>query len=78
METKKLKIKKMFAFIATDENGKEWLPSVQDQRGFMFPLFGADRETIDRYKSDAKIIATTTGHKITLVEFSVRTDLEII
>jgi len=79
METKNhlLKIEKMFAFIAKDKDGNESLPAV-GQNGVMWPLVGADWNRIESFRKAAQTIANHSDQIITLVEFSVRKDLETI
>jgi len=69
----------MFAFIAKDKNGDEGIPAWLDTKsGSWFPLVGADWARVDSLKALAKELTKGTDTKITLVEFSVRKDLETI
>ena len=79
METKNHldKIERMFAFIAKDKDGNEGIPAFE-QNGVMWPLVGADWTRIESFRKAAETIANHSGQTITLVEFSVRKDLEII
>jgi hypothetical protein len=74
----KLKIEKMFAFIAIDEEGNEGVTAFQDKRGVWLPLVGADWARVNSLKEIAQEIAKASGQKITLVEFSVRKEIEVL
>lgn len=70
-----LRIDEMFGFIAEDGEG-EGLAAFKTPNGWV-PMVAADAARIDSLKEVAKKIAKTTGKKITLCRFSVRTELEV-
>ncbi len=74
------KIEEMFAYI-THEPGDpddEGLTAVRGSSGVWVPMVGADEERMMSLKLTAQGIANITRQKITLVKFSVRTELETI
>lgn len=77
------KIEVMYAYIShekgdpDDEGVTAFLQGPALMRQWM-PMVGADEARMASLKVMAQGIANTTGQKITLVKFSVRTDLETI
>lgn len=77
------KIEEMYAYIAhekddpDDEGVTAFLQGHPLMRQWM-PMVGADEKRMASLKPMAQSIANTTGQKVTLVKFSVRTDLETI
>jgi len=69
-------IEKMFAFIANDGES-EGLVGAQF-KDTLLPLVAADPERMESLKDVARQIATNTGKDISIVEFSVRTVVEVI
>lgn len=75
------KIEVMYAYIGhekgdpEDEGVTAFLFSVMSQ---WMPMVGADEERMRSLRSMAQKIANTSGQRIKLVKFSVRTDLETI
>lgn len=68
----KLKIEKLYCFIAENEIG-EGVTGFHTGQGWM-PLIGADMKRIDDLIIIAQNIANQTGDKITLCEFTLRTE----
>lgn len=71
-----MKIDKMYAFIATDETG-EGLVAFPGPVG-MLPMVGGDLDKVEQFMGIAQQISNTSGRVITVAEFSVRTDKDII
>ena len=75
------KIEAMYAYIShekgdPDEEGvTAFLPGLSDQ---WVPMVGADEERMASLRPMAQELANASGQTITLVKFSVRTDLETI
>ncbi len=74
------KIDEMYAYIAHEENDPddEGLTAFRGSSGAWLPMVGADEERMMSLKLMAQGIANITRQKITLVKFSVRTELETI
>ncbi len=77
------KIEEMYAYIAHEKGDPddEGLTAIMAPIGGFtqwMPMVGADEARMMSLKEKAQEIANTTGQKITLVVFSVRTDLETI
>ncbi len=74
------KIEEMYAYIAheRDDPADEGLTAFKGSSGAWLPMVGADEKRMTSLKLMAQGIANITGQKITLVKFSVRTDLETI
>lgn len=75
------KIDKMYAYIAHEKGDPNdegvtavFIPAF---RGWL-PMVGADEERMRSLRSQAQTLANSTKQRITLVKFSVRTDLETI
>ena len=75
------KIEALYAYIAHEKGD----PDDEGLTAFMVPVLkqwapmvGADEERMAALKPMAQKLANTTGQKITLVKFSVRTELETI
>ena len=73
------KIEVMYAYIAHEkgDSDDEGVTAFK-LAGVWLPMVGADEARMKSLKSTAQEIANETGQKITLVKFSVRTDLETI
>ncbi len=75
------KIEAMYAYIAhekgdpDDEGVTAFLPGPSAQ---WMPMVGADEKRMASLRPMAQELANATGQRITLVKFSVRTDLETI
>ncbi len=75
------KLEAMYAYIAheigdpDDEGVTAFLPGPSAQ---WVPMVGADEERMASLKPMAQELANATGQRMTLVKFSVRTDLETI
>lgn len=74
--TDKLKIEKLYCFIAEEEAG-EGVTAFHSGHGWI-PMVGADMKRVDDLMDIAQAIADRSGQTITLCEFSVRTELEVI
>lgn len=72
----KLKIDKLFAFIADGTEG-EGIAAYVNEHG-SHPLIGADMKRIDSLRDVAQTIADVSGKEVKLCEFSLRTELEVI
>lgn len=72
----KLKIEKMYAYIAIEPNGNEGITAVLID-DMWCPLVGADKERLEALRPYAQGLSAHHGD-IVLAEFSVRKDLEII
>lgn len=72
-------IEKLWAYIATEEDGGEGVCAFYNQKeDTWMPMIGADEARIRSFKSIAEEIADNTNTPIMLVEFSTRTDVEIV
>lgn len=69
------KITEMFAFLSQDENGNEGIMGAQIG-GVHFPMIGAKRATIERFRASAQEAGKLTPKGIVLVQFTHRIDLE--
>lgn len=69
-------IERLWAFVVHDGLG-EGLVAFQNG-GEWFPMVAADADRVEDLKAIAKKIVKRTGQKITLVEFSKRTEIEVI
>jgi len=75
------KIEAMYAYIPhekgdpNDEGVTAFMPGLSAQ---WMPMVGADEKRMASLKSMAQGLANASGQTITLVKFSVRTDLETI
>lgn len=74
--TDKLKIEKLYCFIADNEDG-EGVTAFYSEHGWM-PMVGADMRRVLALMEIAQTLVDASGKKITLCEFSVRTELEVI
>jgi len=79
------KIEKFYAYIAHEKEDPDdegvtafLMPAMGFKREQWMPMVGADEARMKSLKQKAQEIANTTGQKITLAEFSIRTDLETI
>ena len=74
------RIEELYAYIAHEEGDPddEGLTAFRGSSGAWVPMVGADEKRMMSLKLTAQGIATITGQKITLVKFSVRTELETI
>ncbi len=79
------KIEEMYAYIAHEEGDPDdegvcafKVPAMGFEKEQWMPMVGADEERMMSLKLTAQGIANITGQKITLVKFSVRTELETI
>lgn len=71
------KITKLFAYIATDEDGTEGVPAFLGRDGISYPLIGADVERCEQYRPIAESIAKNHKKKIVLAVFSIREDQDM-
>ena len=74
------RIEELYAYIAHEKGDPddEGLTAMMIRGDQWSPMVGADMERMMSLKPLAQGMATTTGQKITLVKFSVRTELETI
>jgi len=71
-----LRIDRLFAFIALDEDGTEGLIGHYQPDGTWTPLVGADMARVDSLRPIVVDIATQTDRRITLAVFSNRDNVE--
>lgn len=71
------KIKKMWAFIATEPDGTEGVCALRVGNDWM-PMVAADQDRVESLKVAAQQIANHSGATIQLVEFDVRRNVERI
>lgn len=71
-------ILQMFAWTVVDDDGTEGVPAFIGSNGVAVPLVGADRERIEQFRAMIMCDPTLKGKRITLAQFSVRTDLETV
>lgn len=71
------KITEIFAFIATEADGREGVVAAM-LGGMMVPLVGADQARVKSLLPLARQIAQATGRQVQLARFSVREDLEVL
>jgi len=75
------KIRALYAYLShekgdpDDEGVTAFMPGLSGQ---WMPMVGADKERMESLRPIAQGLANESGQKITLVKFSVRTDLETI
>uniref|UniRef100_A0A6M3MC07 Uncharacterized protein n=1 Tax=viral metagenome TaxID=1070528 RepID=A0A6M3MC07_9ZZZZ len=79
------KIEKFYAYIAHEKEDPDdegltafLMPATGFKPKQWSPMVGADEARMKSLRPMAQEIANTSGQKITLAEFSVRTDLEMI
>ncbi len=72
-----MKIERIFAFIAKDDQGNEGVCGFQSDMGWM-AMVGADQAMIDKLKPMARSIAKSSGKTITICRFSIREEIETI
>lgn len=65
------------AFIAIDKTG-EGITAFMTADGQWVPMVAADKERVESLRSIAQTLATASGRRIVLAEFSTRADLEIL
>lgn len=77
------KIEEMYAYIAHEKGDPDdegvcafKVPALGFEKEQWIPMVGADEARMMSLKEKAQEIANITGQKITLVKFSVRTELE--
>ena len=72
------KIETIYAFIATEKEPDDEGIVAMRIGGNWIPLVAADEERVDSLRPIAQNIAKITRKKITLAEFKVREDVEVI
>ncbi len=79
------KIEEIYAYIAHEKGDPDdegvcafKVPAMGFEKEQWIPMVGADEARMTSLKKRAQEIANITGQKITLVKFSVRTELETI
>lgn len=73
------RIEKITAFTAVDPlDDAEGLVGFKMPTGDWMPMVGADEKRVEDLRGNAQEIANVTGKPITLVQFSVREDIETI
>ncbi|KKL06120.1 hypothetical protein LCGC14_2599210 [marine sediment metagenome] len=79
------KIEAMYVYIAHEKGDSDdeglcafKVPAMGFEKEQWIPMVGADEARMMSLKEKAQEIANSTGQKITLVKFSVRTELETI
>lgn len=71
------KIRTVFVFICEEADGGEGVPAFS-HGPMMMPLIGADPARVDSLRQKAQEICDATGTMMTLAQFTVRQDLEVI
>jgi hypothetical protein len=72
------KIKEIFAFVHTEDNGQEGVVAFLDTTGAWVPMIGADPKRVESLRPMAERTARATGKSITLARFVTRIDVEEI
>ncbi len=75
--TKPFQIKTVHLFIATDKDGVEGVIGMETDIGWL-PFVAADPERLEALRPMAKAISRAAHTPVTLAEFSIRTDKEVI
>lgn len=71
------RVQTFYAVLTIDPNGDESVPAFLDRStNMMMPLVGSDLARVESLKNAAQNIASITGRTLTLVQFSVREDLQ--
>jgi hypothetical protein len=78
-----LRIDTLFAFIVVDDDGTEGVPAMLVPPGVfptatMLPFMGADPARVEALRKQVMTDPLLKGKTITLAQFSVRTNLEVI
>jgi hypothetical protein len=73
-----LKIEKIYAWIAEEDDGQQGVIAFLAPTGMQFPLVGADKTLMESFKSYAEDIAKQHQKKIFFMEFSTKKILEIV
>lgn len=72
-----LRIEQMYAFVMMDTDNTEGIPAFADPvTGHPMPMVGADMKRVDSLRPIARQLARSSGLKITLCRFEIRTELE--
>lgn len=71
------KIKTIHAFIATEDDGTEGIIGMQTPDGWM-PFVAADSDRLESLRPYAIEIAKAAGTRVTIAEFSIRKDVEVL
>jgi len=72
------KIEKLYAYVSEDNGPEDEGVVAMLQSNTWIPLVGADMARMESLRGYANLLAKKTGKKIHLLEFSVRTELELI
>ena len=73
------RVQALYAFLAIDPDDDEAVPAFHDaQTGYFMPLVGSDLVRVESLREMAQRIATRSGHRITLVKFTTREDVEVL
>ena len=72
------KINKMYAWVATDEDGGEGIIAHMNSVGQWMPLVGADRARIEAHREFVVGMRKEINKPISLIEFSDRKVLEVL
>ena len=73
-----LKIEKMFAFVATDDEGNEGVCGFNVGGAGWMPMVGADMAMVEKLRPMALATAEKSGQRIKLVLFTNREEVEEI
>ncbi len=71
-------IEQMYAFVVVDDDGTEGVPAIDNGKGMIMPLVGADMARVESLRPYVESMAKSLGKPVTLMRFSVREELEVI
>ena len=70
------RIERLYAWIATEPNGREGVPMVNSPEGGWVPLIGADRDRIESFREHARYYQRQLGCSVRLVCFDHLVEIE--
>lgn len=71
-------IDRLWAWIATEEDGTEGVAAFLGTDGMWMPMIAADRDRVESLRPMADVIAQATGRPLQLRRYDCRTDLETL
>lgn len=71
-----LKIERIYAWIATEKDGSEGVPSMSTPDGWHHAMLGADKERVESYREQVVMLRKQLGIPIRLVCFERLVELE--
>lgn len=72
------KIERLYAWICTEPDGGHGIPALKTAGGMAMPMIGSDVVRIQDLRPWAEMVRKEKGYPVELVEFSVRTVLEVL